>query len=61
MSHVDKDGAKTFDILGVDDVISQIAETLCSAEAEFIEEIANQVLAHRVKYTGDSLFTQEQN
>jgi hypothetical protein len=45
--------------LGADDVINQIAETLCQASGEFIEEIANKVLTLKVVYQGDSIYTQE--
>jgi hypothetical protein len=47
-------------IIGADDVINQIAETLCQASGEFIETIANQVLTHKVVYQGDSIYTQEE-
>lgn len=39
-----------------DDVIKEISECLAEADGEFIETIANMVLSHNVKYTGDSMF-----
>lgn len=44
--------------IGADDVINQIAETLCQASGEFIEAIANQVLTNKVTYQGNSIYTQ---
>jgi len=42
-----------------DEVINEIAEVLRQGDGEFIADIANQVLVPHVKYTGDSIFTQE--
>lgn len=39
-----------------DDIINQISEILAEADGEFVEKIANQVLSHRVRYLGDSMF-----
>jgi len=43
----------------VAEVIQEVADTLAQADGEFIEEIANRVLTRKVKYEGDSMFTQE--
>lgn len=43
-------------IESADDIIERIAHVLSEADGEFIEKIANQVLARNVKYQGDSLF-----
>jgi hypothetical protein len=51
------DGQKMpFTIESADDIIERIAHVLSEADGEFIEKIANQVLARNVKYQGDSLF-----
>lgn len=42
-----------------DEVIQELAETLAQCSEEFIEEIANKVLTHKVRYIGDSMFQQE--
>ena len=42
-----------------EEIIQDISDTLASADGEFIEEIANRVLTRKVKYEGDSMFTQE--
>lgn len=40
----------------IDEVIAEIAEVLSEADIEFITDIANRVLSHKVEYIGDSLF-----
>lgn len=44
----------------IDQVIQQVSETLAQCDEEYIEEIANKVLTHKVKYIGDSVFEQEE-
>ena len=43
-----------------DQVISEISQVLSESSGEFIEKIANQVLAVPVKYTEDSVFEVEE-
>ena len=45
--------------LTADEIIDEISDVLKEGDGEFIEKIANQVLAPTVTYDGDSLFTQE--
>lgn len=45
--------------LSVDEVVAMIAEQLRQEDGEMIEDIFNRVLAPKIKYKGDSLFTQE--
>ena len=42
-----------------EEIIQDISDILAWADGEFIEEIANRVLTRKVKYEGDSMFTQE--
>lgn len=44
----------------VDQVVQEVSETLAQCDEEYIEEIANKVLIHKVKYIGDSIFEQEE-
>ena len=44
-----------------DEVINEIAEVLREGDGDFIEKIANMVLAPRVTYIGDSMFEQEED
>jgi len=41
-----------------DQIIQEISDVLSEASGEFIQNIANQVLSHPVKYLEDSLFYQ---
>jgi hypothetical protein len=43
----------------VDKVIQEVADVLAQCNGEFIEEIANKVLTHKVKYVGNDTFEQE--
>lgn len=44
------------EIRTADEVIEMIAEVLCEADGQFIEDIANKILSNRVEYIEDSLF-----
>jgi hypothetical protein len=44
-----------------EEIINEISEILTGADGEFIEEIANQVLAKNVTYIGDSLFEEDED
>ena len=48
------------EIKDVDDIIHVIAEVLAESDGKFIEEIANKVLSHKVRYLGDSIFEIEE-
>lgn len=43
----------------IDEVIQELAEVLAQCDEEFIEEIANKVMTHKVKYIGNGMFEQE--
>ena len=45
--------------LSSDEVIHEIAEVLAQGDGEWIEQIANMVLAVPVVYKGDSIFERE--
>jgi hypothetical protein len=45
--------------LTADELISEITDILHGNDGEFIEDIANQILSHKVTYIEDSLFEQE--
>ena len=48
-------------IIGADDVINQISETLVRTSGEYIEKMANEILRNKVEYKGDSLFEQDES
>jgi hypothetical protein len=45
--------------LTADEVINEIADVLRESDGEFITEIANRVLSHKIVYKDDSLFVKE--
>jgi hypothetical protein len=47
---------KTVDI---DKLCQEVAEVLAQGEGEWIEEMANKILTHKVKYIGGELFEQD--
>jgi hypothetical protein len=44
------------DTISADELIDLIVETLAPSDGECLEEVANSILAAKVKYVGDSLF-----
>ena len=46
--------------VGADEVIQQIVACLLEADGDFIEQIANRVITHKVKYLGDNLFEMDE-
>lgn len=46
-------------IVGIADLVREIASALSYADGEAVAEIANQIFTRKVKYVGDSMFTQE--